>query len=871
MAQLFANNANTRLAVGISNVALSLQVTAGHGLMFPTPTGGDYFLVTLSKIASGIESAIEIVKVTAKTTDTFTIVRAQEGTTALTYVLDDYVQLRMTAATSTTVEAHVNNVANPHVTTKAQVGLGSVDNTTDLGKPISTATQSALDLKAPLANPTFTGTVGGVTKTHVGLANVDNTSDANKPVSTLQASADATVASNAASDATTKANAAAAASVPIAHAGAGGTAHANVVAAGAAGFMTGADKTKLDGITTGANLYVHPTGDGNLHVPATSTTNDAKVLTAGATAGSFSWVLPTQLSSTTPAALAAAGTVGVGTTSARADHVHAFPTAANVGAAPAAHVGTGTVSAHPNVVAGGNSGFMTGADKTKLDGIAEGGGVYTLPVATAGVLGGVKTGTNVAIDGLGVISVAGVNIGQGTNTATAVLLTSSTGTGTTIAGASQTIAGVMLAADKTKLDNITVSGTNTGDETTATIKTKLGISTLSGSNTGDQVIPVAASILPAALGVSAVGTGTAFARDDHVHTLPSLATLGAQPAGTYVTGTGSATGTNTGDETGAGIRTKLGITTLSGSNTGDQVIPTTLPANDVYAWAKASTKPAYTAAEVGAIATGGTAGNVSGTVAIGNGGTGATTAAAARTNLGLGSAATMNQSEVYSSGNPNGYINGTGSTTGSSGSCTGNAATASNLLTGAMVAGNVILTGANYNSYSPGLGGAGASGTWGINVTGSSGSCTGIAAQANALTGTNSYWMANAYIAASCGADTLSATTSIITSGYISATGNITAYSDESLKKNWRDLPSTFVYDLSKVKSGIYDRIDKELTQVGVSAQSLAEVMPDAVIQDESGLLSVAYGNAAMVAVIELAKELVVLKERIAFLEGRAA
>jgi hypothetical protein len=37
---------------------------------------------------------------------------------------------------------------------------------------------------APKANPTFTGTVSGITKTHVGLANVDNTSDLNKPVST---------------------------------------------------------------------------------------------------------------------------------------------------------------------------------------------------------------------------------------------------------------------------------------------------------------------------------------------------------------------------------------------------------------------------------------------------------------------------------------------------------------------------------------------------------------------------------------------------------------------------------------------------------------------------------------------------------------
>ena len=37
----------------------------------------------------------------------------------------------------------------------------------------------------------------------------------------------------------------------------------------------------------------HPTGDGNLHIPATSTTSNDKVLTAGATAGSFSWEVPT--------------------------------------------------------------------------------------------------------------------------------------------------------------------------------------------------------------------------------------------------------------------------------------------------------------------------------------------------------------------------------------------------------------------------------------------------------------------------------------------------------------------------------------------------------------------------------------------------
>jgi len=68
--------------------------------------------------------------------------------------------------------------------TKSMVGLGSVDNTSDAAKPVSTATQTALDAKAPLASPTFTGTVSGITKSMVGLGSVDDTSDAAKPVST---------------------------------------------------------------------------------------------------------------------------------------------------------------------------------------------------------------------------------------------------------------------------------------------------------------------------------------------------------------------------------------------------------------------------------------------------------------------------------------------------------------------------------------------------------------------------------------------------------------------------------------------------------------------------------------------------------------
>ena len=86
---------------------------------------------------------------------------------------------------------HEADHANPHQVTKAQVGLGNCDNTSDLNKPVSTAqaaaikvVQDALDLhKGDESNP------HKVTASQVGLGNVDNTSDLNKPVSTAQQTA----------------------------------------------------------------------------------------------------------------------------------------------------------------------------------------------------------------------------------------------------------------------------------------------------------------------------------------------------------------------------------------------------------------------------------------------------------------------------------------------------------------------------------------------------------------------------------------------------------------------------------------------------------------------------------------------------------
>ena len=92
---LFTNNAATTLASGILSGATSLTVAAGTGALFPNPTAGQYFYCTLANNAG----TVEIVKVTARSTDTFTITRGQDGTSAVAWNTGDKVELRLVRAT----------------------------------------------------------------------------------------------------------------------------------------------------------------------------------------------------------------------------------------------------------------------------------------------------------------------------------------------------------------------------------------------------------------------------------------------------------------------------------------------------------------------------------------------------------------------------------------------------------------------------------------------------------------------------------------------------------------------------------------------------------------------------------------------------
>ena len=91
------------------------------------------------------------------------------------------------------LDAHIDNKENPHDVTKAQVGLSDVDNTSDENKPVSMlqaiaiadAKKAGTDAQANLtAHINNKENPHEVTKAQVGLGNVNNTSDANKPIST---------------------------------------------------------------------------------------------------------------------------------------------------------------------------------------------------------------------------------------------------------------------------------------------------------------------------------------------------------------------------------------------------------------------------------------------------------------------------------------------------------------------------------------------------------------------------------------------------------------------------------------------------------------------------------------------------------------
>lgn len=127
MAVLLANNATSKLASSLTAAATTLSVTTGEGAKFPSPTGGDWFPLTLIK-SSG---ALEILRCTARSGDVFTVTRAQEGTAAQAFSAGDRVEVRLTKAViddltnSALLDANNLSDLTNAATARANLGLGT--------------------------------------------------------------------------------------------------------------------------------------------------------------------------------------------------------------------------------------------------------------------------------------------------------------------------------------------------------------------------------------------------------------------------------------------------------------------------------------------------------------------------------------------------------------------------------------------------------------------------------------------------------------------------------------------------------------------------------------------------------------------------
>lgn len=102
----FSNNSNTTLASSINNTATSLAVAAGTGSLFPPLSAGQAFKITLTDVATRTD--IEIMNVTARSGDVFTVERGQEGTVAQNWTAGDIVNGRVTAGMLGSFQQTVN-------------------------------------------------------------------------------------------------------------------------------------------------------------------------------------------------------------------------------------------------------------------------------------------------------------------------------------------------------------------------------------------------------------------------------------------------------------------------------------------------------------------------------------------------------------------------------------------------------------------------------------------------------------------------------------------------------------------------------------------------------------------------------------------
>lgn len=153
---LWYNNGQTTLGAPVVPGATIITLAAGAGSLFtPGPTGTQYFVATFTDAATGLIN--EIVHVTNVSGDVLTIVRAQEGTSALTWQVGDNFGNLITAGALATIETEAAPTADKWTTARTLsftgdvTGTGSVDGSANVAFPMTGVQAAKLTTARTLA------------------------------------------------------------------------------------------------------------------------------------------------------------------------------------------------------------------------------------------------------------------------------------------------------------------------------------------------------------------------------------------------------------------------------------------------------------------------------------------------------------------------------------------------------------------------------------------------------------------------------------------------------------------------------------------------------------------------------------------------
>lgn len=183
MPRIYANNFSTTTAADITNSGTTLVIASATGL--PTLTGTQYYYLTLDNLLG----TTEIVKVTARTGTSLTIVRGQEGTTGVAWLTGAVIEMRETAASYSP-----DHIISQQSLTSATVATGDlvlIQDVSDSNNLKTVTTQSIADLAGASVNTFGTIAVSGQS---------DIVADSSTDTLTIAAGSNITLTTNASTD-----------------------------------------------------------------------------------------------------------------------------------------------------------------------------------------------------------------------------------------------------------------------------------------------------------------------------------------------------------------------------------------------------------------------------------------------------------------------------------------------------------------------------------------------------------------------------------------------------------------------------------------------------------------------------------------------